>query len=384
MATRLRRNWYICLAVGLLLAAFARQASADPSLDMWQAQRNTFETFISHMKVLDKHHMSEVMQVTVENRFLVVRTPLNNIAAEESMQVPLADVHGSTIIAVNREDNATGTGDLNRFTISVMDFPAPKITSTINLGASSHPSEITISRTVQATGGAFSQIIFTQRKGIQSNGGGGLVQLGITLSRGQNLAPEQLNVESPDFYSFIHEHPAQTEQYVRPLLRDLGQESVFAPDDTIAWQVFSELWKPDAKVIQRVHQLLPSLNSDDYRIRNEALVQLIQTGRDGAAVLIHLDRAALTPEQNARIDRALTRFAQLPSKEAARLGSDPRFLLDCLYSEDASLRRSAIARLRSVIRPDLQFDIDAEPAARSAAVAALRNELLPSRPQPVN
>jgi hypothetical protein len=384
MATRLRLKGYTRLAAALLAATLARAASADANLDMWQAQRNTFETFISHMKVLDKHHVAEVMQVTVENRFLVVRTPLNTITAEESMRVPLEDVHGSAVIAINREDNGAGGGDLNRFTLSIMDFPAPKISSTINLSESSHPDDITISRTIQSTGGAYNQIIFTQRKGIQSNGGDGIVQLAISTSRGQNLAPEALNVESRDFYSFTQEHPDQTEQYVRPLLRDLGQESVFAPDETIAWQVFSELWKPDAKVIQRVHQLLPSLNSDDYRIRNEALVELLQTGRDGAAVLIHLDRATLSPEQNARIDRALTRYAQLPTKEAARLGSDPRFLLDCLYSDDASLRRSAFDRLRSVIRPDLQFDVDALPATRSAAVAALRNQLLPSHPQPLN
>src|SRR5258708_17901802 len=139
---------------------------------MWQANRNTFETFISRMKVLDKHHVAEVLQVAVEKRFLVVRTPLNTIAAEESMRVPLEDIHGSAIIALNREDNGAGTGHLNRFTLSITDFPVPKISSTINLSESSQPNDITISRTIQLDGGAFNQIIFTQRRGLQSTGGG--------------------------------------------------------------------------------------------------------------------------------------------------------------------------------------------------------------------
>ena len=208
-----------------------------------------------------------------------------------------------------------------------------------------------------------------------------MLQLTVTPA---GAATEQLNFQSADFFSFLREHPQETARYVRPLLRDLGQEAVFAPEPTIAWQVFGELWKADPMLERRVRELLPLLDVADFHVRDAAQRRLRQLGRDGAAVLMHMDRAKLSPEQNARIDRFLVPYAHLGANEMVRLRSDVGFLLDCLYSDDLPLRRAALERLRAVARPDLQFDVDAGPSARGAAVAVLRRQLLPSARRPAN
>ena len=370
------------LLIGLTAIVLAFQPGAparadDPAVDMWLQQRVTFDNFIRNMKPLDKHRISEVLELQVEKKYLVLHTPLNNITAEQSMRATFEEIHGLAIVAIRRDDRSDLSVEPTTFSLTVMDFPAPRQTTTISVSQSTQPNQLTISKTVQTTNGPFHQVIFTQQKAGFS-AAAGLVQLMITESSSQGVAPEQLNLEGPDFNSFVRDHPAETEQYVRPLLRELGQEAVFAPDQLLAWEVFSDLWKPDAPVTQRVQGLLAGLNSTDYHQRDTTLGSLRELGRSGAAVLIHLDRSKLTPEQNARIDLALVPYAQLSMSEAARRRSDPGFLLDCLYADDVALRKAAIDRLRQVIRPDLQFDVNADPQARSTAIQVLRPQLQPS------
>lgn len=382
-----RAHQVIGLAMALLLAAaLARPAAAqarpsggaDPAVDMWQALRTNFENYARNMRPLPQHRMSDVMEIRPEGKYLVLRTPLNDIPAEQQMRATIDGMHGIGIVTVKRDDQATGFAEPTGFSLAFMDFPAPRETTNISVTLNPLPRQLSISKTTQTTNGPTYQVIFTQQKA-PSTGGSGFVQLIVIETRAQGAAPDQINLEGSDFFSFIREHPAETEQHLRPLFREFGQEAVFAPDATAAWQVFSDLWRPDPAVIRQVDALLPALNAEDYHTRNAAQTRLEQLGRDGAAVLIHIDRSRLTPEQNARIDRALVPYAQLAPKEAARLRSDPGFLLDCLYSDSASLRAAAVNRLRQAIRPDLQFDVNASAESRAAAVQALRAQLVPSR-----
>ena len=363
------------MRAGLVFALPVR--ANDPSLDMWQAQRQTFESYIRNMKPLDRHRIGDVMELRLDKKFLVLRTPLNNIAAEESMRATFDGVPGLAIVSVLRGSHQVGAAEPTRFTLTLMNFPAPKQTVTLNATVDNTLHQLTISTTVQTTNGPFHQVIFSQQRGPQSAGGGS-VQLMVTDARSQGVAPEQINLEGPDFFTFVREHPDEVSRYVRPLLRQLGQEAVFAPDQLTGWQVFNDLWKPDPAVARQVDELLPMLNSADYRARDAVLSRLEQLGREGAAVLIHLDRTRLSPEQNARIDRALFPYLRLSLKEVAHLRSDPVFLLDCLYSEDVGLRHAAIDRLHAVVRPDLQFDVNATPEARGAMINAMRSQLVPS------
>jgi hypothetical protein len=345
---------------------------------MWLQQRNTDENYVRSLKPLGKHRLDEVLEIRVEKKFLVLHTPLIGLASGE-FRTTFDGLPGAAVISSSREDSTDSSTEPPVFAVRVTNFPNPKKTVTINVNQDSQRGSFAISRAVLVLPG-FQQVVFHQQRG-PSTGGAAFVQLMITESHAPTVAPEQLNLEAADFVSFVREHPAETERYLRPMLHELGQEAVFAPDRLLAWQVFSDLWKPDAAVTQRVQALLPSLNSNNYHERDSTLGQLKHMGRDGAAVLMRLDRSSLTPEQNARIDRALLPYAQLSLKEAARLRSDPGFLLDCLYSEDATLRKAAITRLRQITRPDIQFDVDADEDARSTTIQSLRPLLLPSQAQ---
>ena len=95
----------------------------------------------------------------------------------------------------------------------------------------------------------------------------------------------------------------------------------------------------------------------------------------GAAVLSHLDRMALSPEQNLMIDRTLAPFAQLSPRDATRLRSDTAFLTDCLYLANPEVRAAALDRLKQVTGKELSFDLNAPDAARPAAILELRKQL---------
>lgn len=400
---------WLALVVAILCAAVS-QSRADDALNSWEAQRRTFENLVQNMPALNRHRVEDIFHVRIDNNCLVVRTALPTTSDGKFMQTRLDGISGIALVLIQRKEvdadaaNRTpatqpagkappaaqkGSGPAARddgyvepagFTLSITDYSIPRQTTSIVVSSTCQPNLFSISRSIQLTDGRFNQVILTQQRNPQSSGGG-LLQLIVTDARIAGAAPTQLNFEAPDFFTFLREHPHEANQYLRPLLREVGQEAVFAPEPMVAWQIFSDLWKPDAQSTSKVQQLLPRLDDPNYQVRNEALRKLYSLGSDGAAVMVHMDRSRLTPEQNTRIDRALVQYAQLPAREAARLRSDPAFLLDCLYSDDRTIRQAALERLIKITRSYLPFDVNADAVTRAKSVAILRQQLL-GQPRP--
>ena len=175
----------------------------------------------------------------------------------------------------------------------------------------------------------------------------------------------------------MRDNPNEVEQYIRPLLRQLGQEQMFAPDARIAWQVLSDYWPADQEILRQVQAVLPELDHADFRQREKALDQLLKLDRQGAAVLRHLDRSGFSAEKNLMIDRALAPYAQLPEREMQRMASDKPFLLDCLYSDDEPIRAAAIQQLGKLTGgKNLRYDPKGTSADRFAAARALREKII--------
>lgn len=365
----------------LTLALVPRWASAsDTDLEQWQEARTRNELFTRPMKPLNVHRVSDAMELRVANNFLVLRTPLTNITAEQSMRATFVGVGGTAIISLSQKidpagaplaPDADGLIEPERFSMSLTDFPAPKLTVSIGIQLDSQSHQLNLSKTIQTTGGP-SQSIFFHEDLYEHN----QVELQINDQQSQMAAPQVLTLTGSSFSSFVLNHPEQTEKYLRPLFRDIASESVFAPDRMAAYQVFNELWTANPIVAAQVQALLPMLGSVDFHQRDAATARLVEIGRDAAAVLVHLNRARLSAEQNARIDRIIAPYLTLSAKEANRLRSDPYFLLDCLYSDDAPIRGAAVGHLRQVLRPDLQFDINADADTRSSEITSLRIRLL--------
>jgi hypothetical protein len=377
--TRLPRCWSALFWCALLSVAAQGQdlvvnAPAtrpdDEVLLQWKASRNANEAMLKGFASLGRHRLEDLMRLRVEGRFLSLSTPLATIPNEQPRRVSIDNLPGFTFINVHRDPS---TGSLDRYSLSAADFPREKITTTISV--SYQGGSLTITRSTRSAD-AMHQVIFMQQRGLQSSGGDA-VELFIVSS--SDYQPQQLTFTSPDFLSFLRDHPEQTDVYVRPMLRQLQAEPLLCPDPSVAWQVFSDLRKPDPVMARRIDELLPALNDPDYHVRNQTLIRLKQFGRDAVDVIENMDRSRLTPEQNVRLDRFLLQYEQLSSKEVGRLRADPTFLLDCLYSDDVSVRQAAVDRLRTTFRPDLEFDVNASTEARAGAVATLRQQLTPGR-----
>ena len=194
----------------------------------------------------------------------------------------------------------------------------------------------------------------------------------------------EVNCRASDFFTLRRDYPAETEEHLRPLLRDLGQESVFAPEPLVAWQVFAGRWRADAKMVDAVNRLLPGLDADSATDREAASAQVAELGQEALLVLLQLDRGVLTAEQNSRIDVLIEDHAPLDPAEAMRLRDDVTFLLDCLNSDDPRTRAAALDRLKQVVPDPVEFDLGLAVPARGVAVAALRAKLAPppAEPQP--
>lgn len=171
-------------------------------------------------------------------------------------------------------------------------------------------------------------------------------------------------------------HPAEVERFMRPMFRDFNQEAAaFAVDDKIAWQVLGDTWVAPQKVVDEVHSILNAFNSDDYTAREAAQKQLEDMGEPGALYLLSTSLTDQTPEQQARVEKFLAPYHLLTDAQVTTFRHDVNFLIDCLYSDDADLRKSALDHLSSAIGSPIQFDPGKSVADRIQNVRRLRDKL---------
>jgi hypothetical protein len=210
---------------------------------------------------------------------------------------------------------------------------------------------------------------------------GGKVDATITL-RVQGLDDDgnvthKVELAAADLRTLQRDHPAEVNEYLRPVLRELDAESLLDVDPATAWQVFAAEARPDPKMVAKVNELLPALDANSFVEREAAADALKKLGPAAAVVLLQLDRAKLSAEQNARLDSILAQYQQLDRLQADRMGQDPSFLLSAMDSTDPELRRVAAARLAKNLHRSLAFDPSAPPEVRHAVTDTLRRQLVP-------
>jgi hypothetical protein len=184
-----------------------------------------------------------------------------------------------------------------------------------------------------------------------------------------------LTLRGPDLETLKVRHPREVSRYLRPVLRDLGHESLLAVSPQVAWQVFAPDVQPDPAIRAKVLQLLPELGAQSFRQRQAATQALKDLGDPGALVLMRLDPASMAEEQRARIQELLAAYRTLSSEQIAALRQDGDFLLDCVNSESAELRAAALEALKQKLGRTVELPADAR--ARATAIAELRKQLSP-------
>jgi hypothetical protein len=187
--------------------------------------------------------------------------------------------------------------------------------------------------------------------------------------------PGNRQIFAADFATVRRERRADFDRYVAPMLRELGQYSLLAPDAGVAWQVLGDLQPPDPLAAAKVREQLPGLNDPSFHARLLHRKELESLGPAAALAIRRLDRTKLSAEQSAQLDQLLRPYRQVSDENARKMLTDPSFLLSCLYSTDDAIRKLAIGQLKSVTRKEMDFDPVAEIAQRESAIAAIREKL---------
>jgi len=175
-----------------------------------------------------------------------------------------------------------------------------------------------------------------------------------------------------DVLELWRDHQAELRQYLFPLLADLTHENLLRPRAGDVYRAFASI-PADPKALEQLGAILPGLEADSPGEREAASKKIEALGPRGILAAVRFDRAALSPEQGARLDTLIERHSTLSNP--ANWRKDYNFLVDCLQNSDPEVRRAALENLRTVAGHDLSSDIDAAEDARATASAELRRDL---------
>jgi hypothetical protein len=191
----------------------------------------------------------------------------------------------------------------------------------------------------------------------------------------------KIQLGANDFVQLRREHQPIVDQYLRPILRDYGQEAgVFAIPSNVAWQVLggASATATDPQTAEKLRQILDRLDADDFRERQKAAADLKAMGKTASLALEKMDRSKLSLQQSSAVDAFLAEAAPLQAEDSSDLAGDKSFLLDVLFSDEAELRKMALKRLSDLSGKQIALDPNLSPAARAQAVARLRAEVIPT------
>jgi hypothetical protein len=250
----------------------------------------------------------------------------------------------------------------------------PNLDRMSNLAVQMRPGSLLMSKT-ESMPRHNQTVSFVQAEGRGAFGQVDGVQLTVYASSNTGRMERNVVLLEQDFATLLRKHPREVDQYLRPMMRELRLDSLFAVDDLTAWQVFSDRWKPNAAVASEVARLLPELDREDYAAREAARRGLLKLGPDAAMVVYRMKRDGLSPEQRCQLDALLSDHAFLSRSEAQRLAGDIDFLLDCLYSANAQIRQIAAQHLGEKLNHPVTVDASADYPSRVRQVDALRAEI---------
>jgi hypothetical protein len=351
-------------------------ATQELTLDqLREEERRTVEQRLKDLPAAGPYSREQAIALAQEDRRLVARTQIPPTEGNRRLTIS-DDPHGLWHATVYGDPNARETNGF--FLVERYDFSDPSIVFSL-AAITANPQQINITGNWERPDGMLQLDLIDRFGSVDDEGGidtGGvrLIVSGFGLDGDRTV---NVRLESRDLTTLRRQHPRLVNTYLRPVLRQLGQEQLLAIDERLAWQVLGGEQPVDPKAQQRVNELLPALDADAFAERQAAVEALKQLGSEGALVLMKLDRATLSPEQRAQIDQVLAHYKQASARDVSALADDLDFLLDVLLTDNADLRALALARLKQKTDQPIDFDPAADPATRTQRVIELRAALLP-------
>jgi hypothetical protein len=357
------------VAIVTAVSTTHRAEAADPPQSdrekLIELQRSHQQKNLAEDTPLPQTRMSQILQLRVENRQLVVNTPLKAPIVKQRADVPELGLPAE----LSYTESVAGDPESGQFEFTLLDYPDKLTSVRVHLQGQANVgnADISLDSSIQSgpNGEHFARAMYTQtatRVTFQAFG----------TANTEDQDSQTITLVEKDFASLREKHSAIMETWLRPVLRRLQQDVVFATDSNAAWEALADDWPVRQAAAAKVEQLLPDLDSPRWVTRNSAVKELAKLGRDGATVVMHRSRTGLSLEQNVRLDEMLSRFRPLPTERARVLSNSVDFLLDCEYSDDVTVRKLAAGRLTKILGHSLSFPVDAGQAEREEAISRIR------------
>ncbi|MGH7213312.1 MAG: hypothetical protein ACREIT_00820 [Tepidisphaeraceae bacterium] len=404
----MRRTLAYILLVLVPLASFpalaqdAAQPQTTPTTNDLEQQRQEslkqIEKDTQGLPLVQADSMQDVLQFRMQGKDLVLYTRLPDTDGQAKLQVP--GLGGFTKVNVRRpgdwddgNDAAAAEGAPDSavapdiFQFLHYDFSQPESVMSITT-VMVMPMNLQVVRDSESLS-EIRNVSLIQTPGHIGEDPGDVVERNVVLrvkvtDNTTNRAAVDLVLTAPTVTELRRKYPRETAEYLQPILRGIQQESaVLAVKPAAAWQVLGYGWKPDDVLRQKIDQLVTELDADSFKARDAAAQALQKLGQPAALYLMHVPRKNLSAEQNSRIDTFLAPYRPLSDEEADRLRNDVDFLLDCLYSDDEPVRKTALEQLEKTLGRDIPLDVMQAPESRYPAITKLRAEIQGSTTQPV-
>lgn len=194
-----------------------------------------------------------------------------------------------------------------------------------------------------------------------------------TMQNGRTLVA---TIHSDTFDELVQYNFFEAELFIRPMLHDLQIEDLMGPADVQGLQVFSKEAPASPAIVKQIQSVVRRLDAESADERDAATKQLKSMGGAAIVVLMNTDRASLSPEQTTRVDAICAAAKVIGPDQAQTLRKDIRFDITCLASENRDLRAAALAALNEVTGKKVNFNANADRAARAIALDRLRGDLL--------
>ncbi|MCC6240090.1 MAG: hypothetical protein IT448_07325 [Phycisphaerales bacterium] len=329
---------------------------------------------IDSLPEIGPYARADLLSLQLHNGHITARSGIS--PTQHNAQLRISDDEPGLWQAMVRQ-KAGLAGNNGLFLIQRYDFSSPDDIFTVAV-VSAYPQQTTITGNWIKPDQQVQMDLSDRRAIIDENGliTPGAVQLSVNSYRDDGSTGIRINIAAESFSDLHIAHLHQVNTYLRPVLRQLSQEQLLTIDPPLAWQVLGDNQPIDDNTTRQVGVLVGQLNSAVFADRRSAAEQLRRMNEQAALVLLKMDCAHLSPEQQSTIDQILIPYHQVSAQQAHALTSDPEFLIDVLLSPQPLLRQRALNQLRHICNPAIAFDPDAPLPIRLQQADDLRRALV--------
>lgn len=320
---------------------------------------------LSDLRELGERRLSQLVELRRDGDFL--RIDLRSETTDEPLRFTLlpGELPGRADIRASQDSHYV-TAD-----IQVGDFGKPGEISRLT-SVSLNPLSFSIACFIERTLGSESVQLFQTQDGSELTTRL-LVQVESQFSSGLTL-----QLETHSFAELRKQHGREVQQYLAPVLRDLGCErALFAPPLALAQQALGIGSGDDSQLLAELEPLLQKLDSPDFRTRHTATQELRKLDRQKVIALSRADRSRWSLNRISAVDSLLASSDLPVNSDLAKLRQDPVFLIDCLYLDDRAVRREAARKLDELAGKTLSINPDDPVEKRLTTIDRLVDRFIP-------